>query len=1773
MNRSFQLIRTNPRLTTNIKIVVDSNYNLYFESFDSSKELSNEQYKHYLLNREAVIENEIPKFYNTLPKNLAFTPKSQFDADIMYNEYIQQFDSTYFAGANEVEDQWYKEEFEYFAPLYIKKGEVPNKFIILRVDEPCVYHLNGDEYVIGELNRFNFRNEIIDKWKCVSVFDLSNTTSVGKFFDRNINNNDRFPDFSFFLDTKKYNYSKWNGLEYQSGVYRVSELFLDDKLYYSNPHFNLEEFITKGFEDNGLIYPYILNMKFLFDDSPATPNEFTKWSMNRYYGFYAENFELVKCITSVEFPELKPGLTIKNNIFLSGNTPVNPYIIPYTTSKWVQIDNSFYEIRPQSNGSYKIISDINLTGYDVSTFNNGTCQISNKNGRNYISITSGITIEIDKFIDENGTESDLYADIYLIEIQGIYHILKKDNMGEYYIQTDYAIISDKVSLQYWKGGKNSEFSNQIPVINKDGSPVYYSIYRVKLSDIKDFDFDRIHTRYSDFDYEQSEYVDTTEEKLYAKEYRDISVPIRYKTHDKGEDGQFKVKNISSEYTAGDETFEIRGADITPIFEKNQSICKWAYDGSISHSDYPYKLNNSYSVGGVYNRTTNTNLKVANIKEKTLDYFYRIGDFYGKDVNDVVVGFTSNFQNDWVVEGGDADWVIDHIWLHNFGVGYDTIYMTLDIPLISNDLYSIDITANSAVPFGSYIMGIHPDSFINGTTTDTNNINISLVGRALSSGLTIFVTNATVELYTIKVTHIVNKYYLNQSTNIQTSFHIKQNLLNNPPGFNLKYYIDSKFDYFDFFFKNIMYYDDFGRIYEKTYQKYSIFNGGDGDLPSTTLFKGVEYKIYSVEDMVLNPPNLGLETIRNIITQGGRNYNGYKFSVILNDNYSAYNFNKTKTGDTYIYSDPTYLGYKNVSIYDPDNKLIKSSSDGIHVFLNDKYKNVLIIITKNIPINNEWGSLNNVDVFGDNYGLYMGKTIDNNNIYPSIGTTTITGEKIYNPDTLTASYYMDSLSNLNIKNVYDNYICYYYVDENCNFASTEAIKFKNDTGLSGFTSLVNWNNKFPLFYVETNRPEEISMKKNSYTVIPLKGPETNIYDKYLVYSERRPLIQSYIDEPLSRQINKYEVDETKNNVIHGESIYNTNTINRYIGYYEPIFKNLSMFKPAYFWQSGDTFDSMVGNYIFGDDLNEFGLVDELMYSKVNEYNNFLKLRNSDTERSYYPMIDEIGLSQTNRFIFLSAWDKNFYIKTLNEQTFLLDYVAVPEQIVISPSAAQIISSSVYSGLSIPYSSGIKIYGSLLGGTNICYQVTVKNLSTDAKTYNLKMYYKSTWLSTTKTELGSIGLVSPNSTVTIITNIQPRPPEIKSGQTSYEEYTRWDVYFEVYDPLESNTLDSKTSVYFNVYNDLINFNLINPSVQNGPTTDHTTGQMYWYSVDLSESNKKLPSVSYTATLSMSKYTGGDWLAKTLTQTMDTNPSNNETIQFTSVTLNRTSLDWPYSTTGNTTIKYYVEHNYEIEGITYKKTATNNTVTNYKIVGEVNPPLMEWYAETPYLSFSSIGTCDGSTYSGDNFVVTNIKVKNNGAGTYIGNLSLTCTFYIDGIESTIKYTNVYSVNVGAGSIFSFPNIPLGPKYPNDSPLITYKSSLYKAKVVITEIPSFKWTVTPDNPGIHEIEPCGRTLSIDHSNEIWNSTSMVVCGVEPYGNYLFLNVTAPVGESWYTVGNYGYNNWYFNKTSGTGSDTIIIYLQYPEIDTYGSITFKWQDGSDTGVSLWLIASPDYPC
>ena len=172
INKSFQLLRTNPALTTNIKLVVSSDYKLYLESFDTNKQLSDQKYKHFLINKNNLYEDQIIKFYNGLSSQLAFDVKYDSDNTNVFSTYNKQFDDIYWTGAKSVEDNWHKEDYEYFAPLFIKKGNLPEGFIVLRVDDSTPYEDINNELSVSKLNKDNFNSQIVDKWKCVSLFDM-----------------------------------------------------------------------------------------------------------------------------------------------------------------------------------------------------------------------------------------------------------------------------------------------------------------------------------------------------------------------------------------------------------------------------------------------------------------------------------------------------------------------------------------------------------------------------------------------------------------------------------------------------------------------------------------------------------------------------------------------------------------------------------------------------------------------------------------------------------------------------------------------------------------------------------------------------------------------------------------------------------------------------------------------------------------------------------------------------------------------------------------------------------------------------------------------------------------------------------------------------------------------------------------------------------------------------------------------------------------------------------------------------------------------------------------------------------------------------------------------------------------------------------------------------------------------------------------------------------------------------------------------------------------
>ena len=657
--KSFAILRTNVGLTTNIKIMIDTNYKLSLDSIESNMNLSFDKFKKVTFNKSSYYDELIPYFYKDLPVEMAYSIKYENDAETMSNDFSYQYDELYNYGArNIIDNKNYLEEYEYFAPLYITKTGLPKKFIVFRVDGPG----------IGTLTTTNFRTEIISKLKTVKLFDLTKESIFGEWLHTNFVDNKYFPDAPLEIDFRNLEFCRWNGIDYQNGGYTSKSLFIDDILAEEKEIFELEKFVFDSYKNNKVVFPNILNLSFLFDDTPSTPEQKRRWSINRYYGFYLDDLELVTTMSSYITIPLKNDIIVTNNILYSVNedypfqeiwSDKKPFYVEYKgnyykveqytetiTNQLIKVKNTtgntsadrmerdlgFSSSKKQASSvkmvntknlttniksavenygeiivtKYKIVSDIDFSGMTYSSFN-----------QNFGEIRNNVLIDMNTnpiIIDGFDT-----ADIWLINIDGVYHNLI-GGTNSISVNSDYSFQFSENSYTYKVNGVEKTVNT---IVDFNNPPTIFNIYKAKLTDIKDFDDRLVDTEYSKYEYEKlTELTNTDETKMY---FEDLT-----STTDPRDLDDFVYKNevvkipVSSEYTANYETFKVDDTtgNLSEIWRKNPVYCRFGFQNSISGNDVPYLLNNSL-IFEDYNRTVNVSDMHPKRIERNLDYFYTI----------------------------------------------------------------------------------------------------------------------------------------------------------------------------------------------------------------------------------------------------------------------------------------------------------------------------------------------------------------------------------------------------------------------------------------------------------------------------------------------------------------------------------------------------------------------------------------------------------------------------------------------------------------------------------------------------------------------------------------------------------------------------------------------------------------------------------------------------------------------------------------------------------------------------------------------------------------------------------------------------------------------------------------------------------------------------------------------------------------------------------------------------------------------------------------------
>jgi hypothetical protein len=282
---SFGLARTNPKLTGNVKITVDSVGDIWLNSIDAVKELSDDRFKKYRIGRNGSYAADVFKFfdYGVTPPELVF---SLFQADSQYTStkrsLSEQYDRFYQYGVTQLNSKFYGESFSFFAPIYLKK-EIPEYFVIFKTPGP----INGFSYDTAFDNwKDKVTSDILDSSRIVKVFSLKEGSAIGSYI-RNIVNHPSRTETDLTVSYQQNGYTTFNGVSYTKGSFVQAGELLYDYVNEENPLSSVEEFITQGFERNKVLSSHVINLEFLFDDETAD-----NYSINRYFGLFVNSVDL-----------------------------------------------------------------------------------------------------------------------------------------------------------------------------------------------------------------------------------------------------------------------------------------------------------------------------------------------------------------------------------------------------------------------------------------------------------------------------------------------------------------------------------------------------------------------------------------------------------------------------------------------------------------------------------------------------------------------------------------------------------------------------------------------------------------------------------------------------------------------------------------------------------------------------------------------------------------------------------------------------------------------------------------------------------------------------------------------------------------------------------------------------------------------------------------------------------------------------------------------------------------------------------------------------------------------------------------------------------------------------------------------------------------------------------------------------------------------------------------------------------------------------------------
>jgi hypothetical protein len=320
VNKStFAVLRTNPKLTGNVKLTVNSSDQIFLSAFAADKILSEAQYQSYELNQKGSYSEDVAKFFKGVSLNTVYKTARKYSDFTPYEDYSFQYEQQYSYGASFNSIKVYEEQYKILAPIWLDR-KVPEKFVVYRVKD-VDYTESYEESTAGQNSRIL---ELLKNATIVKTFDLTKDSVAGKYLNNHVYN-DLIPSGAIQQNYEIDGLTKFRGIDVVNGGFsEKSEYLTRDILQSDLPEIAFNEIISNGFERNGIVSANLINLEFLFDDSNAA-----NYEVYRYFGLYVDESPegefTIDTVTQKDLISIQPNST---SVFMESGSITAEDLLP-----------------------------------------------------------------------------------------------------------------------------------------------------------------------------------------------------------------------------------------------------------------------------------------------------------------------------------------------------------------------------------------------------------------------------------------------------------------------------------------------------------------------------------------------------------------------------------------------------------------------------------------------------------------------------------------------------------------------------------------------------------------------------------------------------------------------------------------------------------------------------------------------------------------------------------------------------------------------------------------------------------------------------------------------------------------------------------------------------------------------------------------------------------------------------------------------------------------------------------------------------------------------------------------------------------------------------------------------------------------------------------------------------------------------------------------------------------------------------------------------------